>query len=162
MVPGGTAEVTIPLQRAGRVVGRVVDGESGDGLGDVELRVYAVGPGSPDGFGGTVTTGGDGRFEAFVPAGAGVSVHPEHVPKGYSLPAGGLVPFLGTGEKPVSAAAGETAELPDVSLYRAGTVNGVVTSGGQPLPGATVEDMYRPELRANTDAGSIEVGATGP
>jgi uncharacterized protein YfaS (alpha-2-macroglobulin family) len=25
-----------------------------------------------------------------------------------------------------------------------------------------VEDMYRPELRANTDAGSIEVSATGP
>ncbi|MDB5527069.1 MAG: alpha-2-macroglobulin [Devosia sp.] len=30
------------------------------------------------------------------------------------------------------------------------------------LPGATVEDMYRPELRANTAAGSIEILATGP
>ncbi|MBI4921227.1 MAG: alpha-2-macroglobulin family protein [Devosia nanyangense] len=29
------------------------------------------------------------------------------------------------------------------------------------LPGATIEDMYRPELRANTDAGTIEVKATG-
>jgi uncharacterized protein YfaS (alpha-2-macroglobulin family) len=30
------------------------------------------------------------------------------------------------------------------------------------LPGATVEDMYRPEFRANTDAGAIEVQTTGP
>ena len=29
-------------------------------------------------------------------------------------------------------------------------------------PGATVEDMYRPELRGNTDAGTIEVTVTGP
>lgn len=37
-----------------------------------------------------------------------------------------------------------------------------VSPGSFVLPGATVEDMYRPELRANTDAGSIEVSATGP
>jgi uncharacterized protein YfaS (alpha-2-macroglobulin family) len=37
-----------------------------------------------------------------------------------------------------------------------------VSPGTFVLPGATVEDMYRPELRANTDAGSIEVTATGP
>jgi len=36
-----------------------------------------------------------------------------------------------------------------------------VSPGSFVLPGATVEDMYRPELRANTDAGSIEVVATG-
>ncbi len=29
------------------------------------------------------------------------------------------------------------------------------------LPGATIEDMYRPELRANTDAGTIVVATTG-
>jgi uncharacterized protein YfaS (alpha-2-macroglobulin family) len=37
-----------------------------------------------------------------------------------------------------------------------------VSPGSFVMPGATVEDMYRPELRANTDAGQIEVGATGP
>ncbi len=37
-----------------------------------------------------------------------------------------------------------------------------VSPGTFVMPGATVEDMYRPELRANTDAGSIEVSATGP
>jgi uncharacterized protein YfaS (alpha-2-macroglobulin family) len=37
-----------------------------------------------------------------------------------------------------------------------------VTPGTFVLPGATVEDMYRPELRGNTDAGAIEVTATGP
>lgn len=36
-----------------------------------------------------------------------------------------------------------------------------VSPGTFVMPGATVEDMYRPELRANTDAGSIEVSATG-
>ena len=30
------------------------------------------------------------------------------------------------------------------------------------LPGATVEDMYRPEFRANTAAGSVEVTSPGP
>ena len=34
-----------------------------------------------------------------------------------------------------------------------------VSPGTFVLPGATVEDMYRPELRANTDAGTIEVSA---
>lgn len=37
-----------------------------------------------------------------------------------------------------------------------------ISPGSFALPGATVEDMYRPELRANTDAGNIEVAATGP
>ena len=37
-----------------------------------------------------------------------------------------------------------------------------VSPGKFVQPGATVEDMYRPELRANTDAGNIEITATGP
>ena len=37
-----------------------------------------------------------------------------------------------------------------------------VSPGTFVLPGATVEDMYRPEFRANTAAGSIEVTPTGP
>jgi len=37
-----------------------------------------------------------------------------------------------------------------------------VTPGTFALPGATVEDMYRPEFRANTAAGQIEVTPTGP
>src|SRR5690606_26858225 len=37
-----------------------------------------------------------------------------------------------------------------------------VSPGSFVLPGATVEDMYRPEFRANTEAGAIEVTATGP
>ncbi|MBK8082729.1 MAG: alpha-2-macroglobulin family protein [Devosia sp.] len=36
------------------------------------------------------------------------------------------------------------------------------TPGTFVMPGATIEDMYRPELRANTAAGAIEVGVTGP
>jgi len=37
-----------------------------------------------------------------------------------------------------------------------------VSPGVFALPGATVEDMYRPEFRANLAGGSIEVAATGP
>ena len=37
-----------------------------------------------------------------------------------------------------------------------------VSPGTFVLPGATIEDMYRPELRGNTDAGTVEVAATGP
>jgi uncharacterized protein YfaS (alpha-2-macroglobulin family) len=37
-----------------------------------------------------------------------------------------------------------------------------VSPGTFVLPGATVEDMYRPEFRANTAAGAIEVTPTGP
>ncbi len=37
-----------------------------------------------------------------------------------------------------------------------------VSPGSFVLPGATVEDMYRPELRGNTDAGHIEITSTGP
>ena len=37
-----------------------------------------------------------------------------------------------------------------------------VSPGKFVQPGATVEDMYRPDLRANTDAGSIEIAPAGP
>lgn len=37
-----------------------------------------------------------------------------------------------------------------------------VSPGTFVLPGATVEDMYRPELRASTGSGSVEVTPTGP
>lgn len=36
-----------------------------------------------------------------------------------------------------------------------------VSPGTFVMPGATVEDMYRPELRANTDAGSIVIAPSG-
>lgn len=50
----------------------------------------------------------------------------------------------------------EVASFTTAYLVRA------VSPGSFALPGATVEDMYRPELRANTAAGSLEVTPTGP
>ena len=50
----------------------------------------------------------------------------------------------------------ETGSFTTAYLVRA------VSPGMFVLPGATVEDMYRPEFRANTAAGSIEVTPTGP
>jgi uncharacterized protein YfaS (alpha-2-macroglobulin family) len=37
-----------------------------------------------------------------------------------------------------------------------------VSPGSFTLPGATVEDMYQPEQRANSEAAKIEVQKTGP
>jgi uncharacterized protein YfaS (alpha-2-macroglobulin family) len=37
-----------------------------------------------------------------------------------------------------------------------------VSPGSFVLPGATVEDMYRPEFRGNTETGQIEIAAAGP
>jgi uncharacterized protein YfaS (alpha-2-macroglobulin family) len=50
----------------------------------------------------------------------------------------------------------------EVTAYSTAYMVRAVTPGKFVMPGATVEDMYRPELRANTDAGSIEVAAAGP
>jgi len=50
----------------------------------------------------------------------------------------------------------------DTSGFTTAYMVRAVSPGTFVLPGATVEDMYRPEMRANTDAGTIEVTATGP
>ena len=50
----------------------------------------------------------------------------------------------------------ETSSVSTAYLVRA------VSPGTFALPGATVEDMYRPERRANTASGTVEVTATGP
>ncbi|KQX39851.1 hypothetical protein ASD04_04150 [Devosia sp. Root436] len=50
----------------------------------------------------------------------------------------------------------ETGSFTTAYLVRA------VSPGTFVLPGATVEDMYRPEFRANTAAGAIEVTPAGP
>jgi uncharacterized protein YfaS (alpha-2-macroglobulin family) len=50
----------------------------------------------------------------------------------------------------------------DTSGFTTAYMVRAVSPGTFVQPGATVEDMYRPELRANTDAGSIEITAAGP
>ena len=50
----------------------------------------------------------------------------------------------------------DTSSVTTAYLVRA------VSPGTFALPGATVEDMYRPERRANTASGTVEVTATGP
>jgi hypothetical protein len=50
----------------------------------------------------------------------------------------------------------------DFNTFTTAYVVRAVTPGTFVLPGAAVEDMYRPEFRANTASGQIEVTATGP
>ncbi|KFC69700.1 Alpha-2-macroglobulin domain protein [Devosia sp. LC5] len=50
----------------------------------------------------------------------------------------------------------------DVGTFRTAYMARAVSPGSFTLPGATVEDMYRPEFRANTAAGRIEVTQAGP
>jgi alpha-2-macroglobulin len=50
----------------------------------------------------------------------------------------------------------------DAGTFTTAYVVRAVSPGTFVLPGAAVEDMYRPQYRANTAAGQIEVSATGP
>lgn len=50
----------------------------------------------------------------------------------------------------------------DAGSFTTAYVVRAVSPGTFVLPGATVEDMYRPEFRANTASGSVEVTPTGP
>ena len=49
----------------------------------------------------------------------------------------------------------DTASFSTAYMVRA------TSPGSFVLPGATVEDMYRPDLRANTDAGTVEIVPPG-
>ena len=50
----------------------------------------------------------------------------------------------------------------DTSAFSTAYMVRATTPGSFVMPGATIEDMYRPELRANTASGTIEVGIPGP
>jgi uncharacterized protein YfaS (alpha-2-macroglobulin family) len=50
----------------------------------------------------------------------------------------------------------------DAGSFTTAYVVRAVSPGTFVLPGATVEDMYRPEFRANTASGTVEVTPTGP
>lgn len=52
--------------------------------------------------------------------------------------------------------------LSDAQAFTTAYLVRAVSPGSFVLPGATVEDMYRPEFRANTEAGRIVVDPTGP
>jgi uncharacterized protein YfaS (alpha-2-macroglobulin family) len=52
--------------------------------------------------------------------------------------------------------------LSDVQAFTTAYLVRAVSPGSFALPGATVEDMYRPEYRANTEAGRISIDPTGP
>jgi hypothetical protein len=155
---GRTAEVAVPLRRAGRMTGRVVDGASGEGLKGVRLNA-TISPFGGDGldYYGTVVTGADGQFSCYVPPDVPVTFTPNKCPRGYDLPDG--VHQALTGEaKPVVAAAGETTTFPVIKLYRQGAISGMVVSDGQPIPEAVIEIRWgdshlRKPVTLKTDAG---------
>ena len=69
--------------------------------------------------------------------------------EGAALPEETVVSVAGTATAQPAAPGGVEITSPVIEA---------LTDPAQPAP----FDLYRPELRANTDAGSIEVGATGP
>lgn len=165
---GSTAEVQVPLGRAGRLVGRVVDGESGEGLQGVRLGTVTVSLGMEDtGYGGKVLTDDTGRFAAWVPPGVPVALAPQRCPPGYQGPHG---PPLGQLRefKPQQAAAGETRTLPDFKFYRQGAITGTVVAEGQPVPEAAVElrwgsSQHHEPVTLKTDAaGKFRVSDAPP
>lgn len=137
--PGQTAEVTVPLKQAGRLLGRVVDRASGKGIGGVRLDLLVAPSGDFDlGYRGRVTTDGVGRFGGYVPAGVPVTVVPNRCPPAYTSPQGLRAPLFADA-RAVTAPAGETRTLAEIKLDRRGTISGTVVAAGKPVAGAVVE-----------------------
>jgi hypothetical protein len=164
--PGRTADAVVPLKRAGRLAGRIVDGDSGAGIRNVRLSLFAQ-PLDDLGYGGVVTTDDEGRFSGYVPAGLPLGLTPGRVPREYAL---GRAPLLDPWghARPVIAAAGETTTLPDIKLHRQGTLAGTVTADGKPVAGAAVEVRWddsqrRKPATVKTDAaGRFQVANAPP
>jgi hypothetical protein len=162
---GQRADAGIVLKRAGQVVGRALDGKTGTGVPGVRFGVFAVNADS--GYGGYVVTRDDGRFSAYVPAGAPVAFAVDRCPKPYAVPTG-RVAALFTNTNTVTAAAGETKTTPDTKLYAQGSIGGVVVAEGRPVPGAMVEVAWdvlqnrRPVSVKTDEAGRFEVANVPP
>jgi hypothetical protein len=165
--PGRVATVAVPLKRAGRVEGRVVDGNSGAGIPGVRVNVLVVPAGgdSPT-YDGTLETDDAGRFAGYVPAGVSIEVVPEYFPPGYAAPRRPGARGQDAGQ--VTVAAGETHTVRPIELYRQGAVRGIVVADGRPVAAAAVEVCWdasqgRHPATVTTDhAGRFEVPNAPP
>lgn len=169
-------EYTLVLPRGLIVRGRVVDGASGKGVGNVKVR-YTKEPRSESRFGFEAETDAAGRYRMVVPAGSGF-VDVTDVPEAFRR-AGRRY----TGEPPgasysriVDGKAGQTIELVDIPLRRAGESSiRVVDEQGRPVfhaevrlhdpdprrgppPGRTdAEGRYRLSIRNPSQSATIDV-----
>jgi hypothetical protein len=164
--PGATADVVIPLKRAGRLAGRIVDGDSGEGIGNVRLYLFARAPDDLD-YGGRVTTDDGGRFSGYVPAGLPLGVSLDRAPRGYAVRLGPLIDAW-SNARPVLAASDETTTLPAIKLHCHGAIAGTVVADGRPVPDAVVEvrwdeSQQRKPATVKTDAaGRFQVPGAPP
>ncbi len=130
--PGEQTEVTLALEPAARVLGRVIDRDSQAGVAGVEVGIYSQGEGRQYLGHVSVRTGTDGRFMAYVHAGQ-ISFQP-HVPAGYAK----------TGSKrqsarPANVAGGAEHTFPDIVLEPEVRVEGVVVDeAGKPVANVSV------------------------
>ena len=139
---GRSISVETPLRRGVRVGGVALDDRDGRPIAGVVVLVVPSGSAEPF----RVQTDGEGRYEAFVPAGL-VSYRVLKVPAPY------LCPPRFVGPRPVEVPpAIARFELPKIALSRGGDLRGsVVDEKHQPLAGARVEaswTMFDGRIRA--------------
>jgi len=142
-----TARLTIPLHRALRLRGRVVDKETGAGIADVEIyfsrlveRTWL--------HAGTGTTDAEGNYTAYVRPGA-LSAKVLGAPKAYEIPP--------RARRPSEREVTEDSTWPVIQLTPAAALAGVVVDdSGDPIPGAEVHPF-------NVDRGlTLRVLRCGP
>jgi len=146
--PGELTEVTLALEPAVQVRGRVINRQTKKGVASVQIQVQSTTAngqyGQRPGGWAWATTDAEGRFTAYVRAGR-IGMWMSQVPEGYasSHVQRELV-------KPVQLAGGAEHTFPDIALEPAIQVEGVVVDeSGKPVPGVpirTSEDVmgFRP------------------
>ncbi|WP_237170746.1 carboxypeptidase-like regulatory domain-containing protein [Paludisphaera borealis] len=154
------SEYTLVLPRGLVVRGRVVDGASGQGVGNVDVR-YIPEPqhgrkGSP--FGLDCRTDFNGRYRMVVPAGRGAA-EVFGVPREFDHPLRGDVgdPPNPSYSRQAEGEAGQTIELADIPLNRLReAVIRVVSPDGRPVRNAEVSLLDSAYTSGGTDKGRTD------
>ncbi|HZV03744.1 MAG TPA: carboxypeptidase-like regulatory domain-containing protein [Gemmataceae bacterium] len=137
--PGELTEVTIPLEPAAHVHGRVINGKNKKGVGGLQLSLESESGDNerrrqPGGWV-WLTTDAEGRFSAYIRAGR-IGVRITDLPDGYASST--LTREL---VKPVKVTAGAEHTFPDIILEPAVHVEGIVVDeSGKPVPGVQVRN----------------------
>jgi hypothetical protein len=137
---GTQTEVTIALEAAAHVRGRVIDQKSKAGIAGVAVYLVSQSKDTKRQVTNVVKTGADGWFTAYVRPEM-IDLQLLTVPAGYVTPTRELV-------KPAEVAAGATHTFPDIALEPAVPVNGVVVDkAGKPVSGVQVRTTEVPFAR---------------
>jgi hypothetical protein len=137
--PGELTEVTLPLEEAAHVHGRIINGKSKKGVASLQFSVVSEGEdGRRENRPGSwvwLTTDEEGRFSAYIRAGR-IGVQIMELPEGYASST--LMREL---SKPVKMAGGAEHTFTDIVLEPAVLLEGIVVDeSGKPVPGVRIRN----------------------